>query len=148
MISSKEKRLQFCQKYKHWTEDDWCKVLYSDESSFCQFGSPVNLIRRPVGARFDARYTVPTVKHPPKVMVSGCFGGKGRGSLYFVAKGQTVNAVEYIKILDSKVLMAIELLNCSIFQQDSAPAHTARKVKEWMKTKKFNCWNGLATRQT
>ena len=140
----RRKRLQFCQKYKHWTETDWCKVLFSDESSFCQFGSPVNLIRRPVGTRFDARYTVPTVKHPPKVMVWGCFSGKGRGNLYFVPKGQTVNATEYIKILNSKVPMAMELLGCSIFQQDSAPAHTARKVQDWMKTKKIKLleWPG------
>ena len=31
-------RIAFCKKYKHWTGDDWSKVLFSDESTFCQLG--------------------------------------------------------------------------------------------------------------
>jgi len=42
-------------------------------STFCQFGSPVNLIRRQAVARYDPRYNVSTVKNPPKVDGFGMF---------------------------------------------------------------------------
>ena len=27
-------RLKFCRKYKDWTAEDWCKVIFSDEAPF------------------------------------------------------------------------------------------------------------------
>jgi hypothetical protein len=30
----KSKRLAFAKKYKHWTEKEWSKVMFSDESTF------------------------------------------------------------------------------------------------------------------
>jgi IS30 family transposase len=30
----KSKRLAFAKKYKHWTEEEWSKVMFSDESTF------------------------------------------------------------------------------------------------------------------
>jgi hypothetical protein len=30
----KKKRLAFSQKYQSWTENDWMKVMFSDESTF------------------------------------------------------------------------------------------------------------------
>lgn len=29
----KEKRLSWAKKYAHWTVDDWCQILWSDESN-------------------------------------------------------------------------------------------------------------------
>ncbi|ROL44260.1 Collagen alpha-1(XXI) chain [Anabarilius grahami] len=31
-------RLKFCRKYKDWTAEDWCKVIFSDEAPFRLFG--------------------------------------------------------------------------------------------------------------
>ena len=125
------KRLQFCKRHRNWTADDWARVLFSDESSICQFGAPPTLVRRPKGERYKAKYTVRTVKHSPKVMVWGCFSRHGRGSLYFIDQGRTVNAFEYKKILESKVPIMMTIHQCQIFQQDSAPAHTAKTVRDW-----------------
>jgi hypothetical protein len=30
----KEKRLAFAKKYRNWSEEDWSKVMFSDESTF------------------------------------------------------------------------------------------------------------------
>jgi transposase len=30
----KSKRLAFAKQYRHWTEEDWSKVMFSDESTF------------------------------------------------------------------------------------------------------------------
>lgn len=140
----RQKRLQFCNKYKHYTVADWNKVLFSDESTFCQFGSSVRSVRRPVGERYNQRYTLATVKHCPKVMVWGSFSGMGRGSLYFVPKGKTVNSELYLDILQSKVQLTMQIHGCSTFQQDSAPAHTSRVVKLWLQRNRIEVleWPG------
>lgn len=32
-------RLAFCRKYQYWTAEQWCKVIFSDESPFPLFGT-------------------------------------------------------------------------------------------------------------
>jgi transposase len=133
--TQRKKRVQFCNKYKNWTAADWEKVLFSDESTFCQFGVRSYGVRRPPNTRYDPRYTRPTVKQPPKIMVWGCFSARGRGSLHFVPQKQTVNAARYVNILENKLETTMHIHRCTIFQQDSAPAHTARLVTDWFKNK-------------
>jgi len=61
-----KKRLAFARHYRHWTPRNWETVMWSDESAFKTIASRSCTVRRPLGAnRFDRRYTVPTVKHPP-----------------------------------------------------------------------------------
>ena len=67
----KAKRLQFANNHQHWTAEQWGKVLFSDESTFQQFVVLKRHVRRPTGKRFDERYTIPTVKHPPSQMIGG-----------------------------------------------------------------------------
>src|ERR1051325_8820088 len=87
-----KKRLQFCKKYSSWTAQEWSKVLFSDESTFSQFGSNTCCVRRLRNVRYEPKNVVATVKHSPKIMVWGCFGARGRGSLVLVPVGQMVNA--------------------------------------------------------
>jgi transposase len=44
-------RLAFCKTYRHWTEADWMKVMFSDESTFSQFHSTCQHVRRPANQR-------------------------------------------------------------------------------------------------
>lgn len=126
-----KKRLIFCRQHRHWTVEQWSQVLWSDEASFQQFGSRLCYVRRPIHQRFNVRFTVPTVKHSPSAMVWGCFGGAGRGELWFVPPGTTMNAARYLELLKEKLLINMQRLQCTIFQQDGAPCHTAKVVKNW-----------------
>ena len=139
-----KKRIQFCKKYRNWTEEQWQNVLFSDESTFCQFGTHIHRVRRPPGKRFDARFTVATMKHPQKLMVWGCFSAHGRGSLYFLPPNETVTANKYLEILQSKLLNTMNIQQVSIFQQDGAPAHTAKTVRKWFLDNKIDVldWPG------
>ena len=74
----KAKRLAFAQKYAHWDEDRWDNVLFSDESTIQQFAQRKRHLRRPVGTRYDDRYTLATVKHPPSVMIWDALSTKGQ----------------------------------------------------------------------
>ena len=65
-----------------------------------------------------------------------CFGGKGR--LHFVDESATVDSAYYVgRLLPSLVDDCTRLLPSGyIFQQDGAPAHTARATQNWLQT---NC---------
>ena len=83
--------MAFAQKYAHWDEDRWDNVLFSDESTIQQFAQRKRYVRRPVGARYDDRYTLATVKHPPSVMIWGAMSTKGTAGLFFLPTGTTMN---------------------------------------------------------
>ena len=131
-----KQRLEFCCRYRHWTSDDWGKVMFSDESKFLQFSSYTAFVRRPLGSSpTDPRYIQATVKYPPSVMVWGCFSSKGCGGLYFLPKGVTMNGERYVSVLDDHLLTFMGLHGCKTFQQDSAPCHKAKVVMRWLEGK-------------
>ena len=71
------------------------------------------------------------VKHVT-VLTGVCFGGKGR--LHFVEEKAKVDCAYYVGYLLSNL---VENCNCLlptgfIFQQDGAPAHTARSTQNWL----------------
>ena len=131
-----KQRLEFCNQYKGWTSKDWQKVMFLDESTFLQFGSYSFHVQRPIGSlQENPRYVQATVKHPPSVMVWGCFSSQGRGGLYFLPKNQTMNATCYIDVLDSHLLPLMKIHGCITFQQDSAPCHKSKAVTKWLQSK-------------
>lgn len=146
LLNSKQvkKRIQFCQRYKNWTPAQWSLVMFSDESTFCQFGTHLYRVRRPANMRYDRRYTVSTMKHPQKIMIWGCFSGKGRGSIFFMKPNEMVNAKKYIEILEAKLPSVMSVHAATVFQQDGAPCHTAKVVQKWFKDKKIDVleWPG------
>jgi hypothetical protein len=89
-------RLEFANTYRHWNEDDWKQVMFSDESHFeLRFGNLSSRCRRPAGSDpFLPKFTKKTVKHPKKVMAWGCFSWMGRGALEFLEKGEMMNGTE------------------------------------------------------
>ena len=64
-------RLAFCQKYKDWSNEQWKRVMFSDETLISQFYAFCRHVRRPPNKRDDYRYIVPSVKNAPKVMIWG-----------------------------------------------------------------------------
>ena len=61
-----KKRLELAKRHQNWTVSDWENVLWTDESTFQQFGTRVRQVRRPPGQRLNKQYVVQTMKHPPK----------------------------------------------------------------------------------
>ena len=99
-----KKRLQFCQKYRQWTKEDWKKVLFSDESSFQLFSTKKLFVRRPIGSSpLNSRYTTASLKHHGSIMVWGRFSYSGRGTMTFLEKGAKRNTDQYLSILEEKL---------------------------------------------
>ena len=99
-ITAKTGMSQHVGKSVQW----WKKVLFTDASNFQLFtSSRFQRVRRAKGInRFDPKFTVKTVKQGGHVMVWGSFSLEGSGLLFFLPKGQTMNAEKYLEVLKTK----------------------------------------------
>ena len=128
----KKKRLSFAKAHAHWTVDMWKKVLFSDESSMKQFCVRKYRVWRPAGKRYEEKYTTPTVKHPPSLMVWGAMSAMRTASLSFLPPKTTMNGTKYVALLRSKLQLHMSVHNCSIFMHDGAPCHRSKAVVEFL----------------
>ncbi len=111
----------------------WSKVLFSDESKFCiSFGNQGPRVWRKSGEAQNPCCLKSSVKFPQSVMIWAAMSSAGVGPLCFLKS--TVNAAIYQKILEHFMLSSADKLYGDadfIFQQDLAPAHTAKGTKSW-----------------
>lgn len=116
-----------------WTQEDWNKVIFSDESKFdVSVGDSRSRVIRSKTEAFHKDCLKRTVKFAKGLMVWGCMSSKGIGTLEFI--DGTVNAEKYQRILAASLLSSIEKLHPEenfIFQQDGASCHTAKTTKNW-----------------
>ena len=142
----KQKRLAFARLHVNKSEKWWRSVLFTDESNFQLFSSSrFQRVRRAKGTnRFDEKFTVKTVKHGGHVMVWGSFSWHGSGEIFFLPKGQTMNAEKYLEVLKKKAAPAMKKAGTKWFLQDGAPCHNAKKVKTWLQQKGWHLvdWPG------
>ena len=138
-----ERSKHLLSRLKHGTDVIW----YTDEKNFTQVPS-VNATSR-LRVRTPEELiasTTPKVKHPQAVMVFGLVGSDGKKMpLIFFERGFRLNAAAYLEVLEQMAEWIRteypEMINSNgkpasewrcTFQQDSAPAHTARSVQEWL----------------
>lgn len=131
---NRKNRLEFAKKYSSWSVEQWKKVIFSDESKFCLFGSDGRrYTRRPVRSRFDSKYIKPTLKHGGgSVMVWSAFHFNGTCEL---VKIEGIMKKENYKNILEAFLVPYANENMPedwIFQQDNDPKHTSKFVKNWL----------------
>ncbi len=128
-----QKRLTWAVEKKNWTVAQWSKVLFSDESKFCiSFGNQGPRVWRKSGGAQNPCCLKSSVKFPQSVMIWAAMSSAGVGPLCFLKS--TVNAAIYQEILEHFMLLSADKLYGDadfIFQQDLAPAHTAKGTKSW-----------------
>ena len=135
LLSAKQrqKRLKWCREKKDWTAEQWSSVMFSDESKFViSFGNKGPRVWRKKGERNLDGCLKRNVKFPQSVMVWGAMSSAGVSDLCFLKS--SVNAAVYQDILEHFMLPAAEQLfgdNEFIFQQDLAPAHSAKSTQKW-----------------
>ncbi len=127
-----QKHLTWAKEKKNWTVAQWSKVLFSDESKFCiSFGNQGPRVWRKSGEAQNP-CCLYSVKFPQSVMIWAAMSSAGVGPLYFLKS--TVNTNIYQEILEHFMLPSADKLYGDadfIFQQDLAPAHTAKGTKSW-----------------
>ncbi len=105
----------------------------SDESKFCiSFGNQGPRVWRKSGEAQNPCCLKSSVKFPQSVMIWAAMSSAGVGPLCFLKS--TVNAAIYQEILEHFMLPSADKLYGDadfIFQEDLAPAHTAKGTKSW-----------------
>ncbi len=113
---------------RHWTAAEWSKVIFSDESQFCiSFGNQGTRVWRKRREAQNPHFLRSSVKFPQSVMVWGAMSSAGVGPLCFLRS--KVNTAVYQEVLEHFMLPAADQLYGDvdfIFQQDLAPAHSAK----------------------
>jgi transposase len=144
LLNKKQKkgRLIWAKDHRHWTVEQWRKVLWSDESPFTLFPrSGHRYVRRQPGEEMMEQCLEKTVKHGGgKIMVWGCFHANGVGILRKIEG--TMDQNQYHTILCHAVIPEIKKLTNEepndviwIFQHDNDPKHTAKKNERYLETK-------------
>ncbi len=128
-----QKHLTWAVEKRNWTVAQWSKVLFSDESKFCiSFGNQGPRVWRKSGEAQNPCCLKSSEKFPQSVMIWAAMSSAGVGPLCFLKS--TVNAAIYQEILEHFMLPSADKLYGDadfIFQQDLAPAHTAKGTKSW-----------------
>ena len=145
MLTKKHKkaRLEFAQKYKEFTEDDWKRVIWTAESKINRLHSDgkkyvwVESKRDPKipASDIDPRRVLPTVKHGGgNIMVWSCMTWEGPGFITKIDGG--LNAELYVEILKDEFMQTVEYYGIDkdtyIFQQDNDPKHTSKLAKAYL----------------
>ena len=152
----KKRRLNFAKEHQTWTEEDWKRVLWSDESCFELFNPPNRQNDRVWAADASDVPPVPTVKHPPKVHVWGMMSSCAVSELHVVPQKVTINGDYYRQnILEEACLRAVHRTGKTgtilqralvpdaekaIFMQDGAPPHTAKRTQDWCRDNLPSFW--------
>ncbi len=129
----RQKHLTWTKEKKNWTVAQWSKVLFSDESTFCiSFVNQGPRVWRKSGEAQNPCCLKSGVKFSQSVMIWAAVTSAGVGPLCFLKS--TVNAAIYQDILEHFMLPSADKLYGDadfIFQQDLAPAHTAKGTRSW-----------------
>ncbi len=132
--SCHQRRLASAKEKKNWTVAQWSKVLFSDESKFCiSFGNQGPRVWRKGGEARSQSCFKSSVKFPQSVMIWGAMSSAGVGPLCFLKTN--VTAPVYLDFLERFMLPSADQLFKDadfLFQQDLAPAHTAKSTKSWL----------------
>ncbi len=132
--SCRQRCLTRAKEKKNWTVAQWSKVLFSDESKFCiSFGNQGPRVWRKGGEAHSPSSLKCSVKFPQSVMIWGAMSSAGVGQLCFLKTNITAPLYQYI--LEHFMLPSADQIFKDadfIFQQDLAPAHTAKCTKSWL----------------
>ncbi|KAK6308332.1 hypothetical protein J4Q44_G00216030 [Coregonus suidteri] len=131
-------RLKFANDHLDDPEEEWEKVMWSDETKIELFGlNSTRRVWRKKKDEYNPKNTIPTVKHGGgNIILWGCFSAKGTGRLHRI-EGRMDGAM-YREILANNLLPSVRALKMCrgwVFQHDNDPKHTARATKEWLRKK-------------
>jgi transposase len=140
----KTERLSFAEGYKHWTTNDWMKVMFADEKIFWGKGFWGRVfVRRPKGEALNPEYCIDQYPHPEKVNVWACFCGKGVGYCYIF--NENMNSQLLQGILGTHLVESAELhfdvahAEPWWFLQDNDPKHKSVLVRTWLFNHGIQC---------
>jgi hypothetical protein len=127
-----KRRLKWCKERRHWTVDNWKRVIWGDESRYTMSQSDGrDWVWQMPGEQYLPACVVPTMKYGEGgITVWMYFSWNGLGPL--VILHGNIQAEGYKDILTRFVLSMVEhqFVGDCLYQHDNAPCHKARSVRE------------------
>ncbi|KAG1172475.1 hypothetical protein G6F35_016860 [Rhizopus arrhizus] len=114
-----EARLKWAKAHKDWTEDDWRRVVFSDEIK-------INSLHLDLRVKGGAG----------SMMLWGCMTCDGPGYACTIEDG-TMKASDHVHILSTTLMDSLNYYGYKqkdiYFQQDNDPKHTSKLAHAWFK---------------
>lgn len=131
-------RVKKCKHLLWWHAGD--EIIFSDEKMFVLQDTHNQQNDRVWSVSLDNipkdKLAVQRFQNHSSVMVWGAISERGKLPLHFVEKGVKINQDYYIQdVLEAHLLPHAQLMygkDYFCFQQDSAPAHKAKRTIEWL----------------
>ncbi|KUF88959.1 Glutaredoxin-C2 [Phytophthora nicotianae] len=132
-------RYAYALQMLKFRDDDWKKVVFSDESSVWFTGAAGRIfVWRKVGEEFKNECLAPTFKSGREtLMIWGCITYEGVGALHMC--DSNISGASYKSILEQNLQATVSVVGTGDdykFVQDGAPGYRARLVKNYLKEKK------------
>ena len=128
--------MDFAEAHKHWTVDDWKRVVWTDETKINRLGSDgKRWVWKKAGEGLSDRLVQGTVKFGGgSLMFWGCMFWEGPG--YGTKIDGRMDANLFVSILEDELLQSLEYYNKRpedvVFQQDNDPKHKSKKAQKWL----------------
>ncbi len=131
----KKAHVQARLKFANDSEENWVKVLWSDETKIELFGiNSTRRVWRRRNAAYDPTNTIPTVKHGGgNIVLWGVFLLRGQDNCT-ASKGRWTGPCT-IRARALKPARTLKMGRGWVFQHDNDPKHMAKATKEWLKKK-------------
>lgn len=140
-----KKRLEWCQAHRHWTLEDWKRVVWSDETKINRFNSDGRVwawIRD--GTHLKPQHVKMSVKHGGgSIMLWSAITYAGTGWLCKIDGNMDKHL--YKNILEDEQNETINYLcrelkfkrSQIVFQHDNDPKHTSKLVKAYLQSQDY-----------
>lgn len=128
--TQKARRLEWAHEHRHWTAEDWSRVIWSDETMVA-IQDNCRYVRIVDGQPLTPDHHVTTYKHPLTVMIWACFAARGTGRCCLV-EGRLNTEYYLTQIVDRRIVQQVHEWfpdGDGLFQQDNAPAHVSRRAR-------------------
>ncbi len=122
-------------KFANDSEENWVKVLWSDETKIQLFGiNSTRRVWRRRNAAYDPKNTIPTIKHGGgNIMLWGVFLLRGQDNCT-ASKGRWTGPCT-VRARALTPARALKMGRGWVFQHDNDPKHTTKATKDWLMKK-------------
>ena len=85
-------------------------------------------------ARCKEKLITPRVKHPRSKMIWEAMPATNRADLYSLPPERTMNGSKYVELFKEKLVLHMEIRNCTIFMHNEACIFLAELMRDWLIT--------------
>jgi transposase len=131
-----QRRLAFAHQYESWTEGQWARVFFSDETNFYLGHHGRTYVRRPVGKSHDPKYMRQERQLHGKVSLWGCICAEGLGHAELYAG--SLDSTRHRDILRHSLIKSFRQFYPAgpwNFQQDNVRFHTTPETITYLHEK-------------